>query len=233
MTRGRGGRSDPRAVQADRVVEQTLHEVVHEIRQPLAAIFALADVARRSPGVPAEVRGYLALIIEQASEVSAAAWSVLEGPTTGAASDGSEAVDVGDVVASVLQGFALSWGGTFTCSGDLDGVSVLGDRATVRRCLVNIVDNAVRAAGPHGKVTVTVRRGAGMLRILVEDDGPGFGNVPTGTGLGIELTRKALEAMGGALSVGAPGSLGGAAVTLFLRVPRADSTHVDEAARAG
>jgi signal transduction histidine kinase len=227
MTRGRGGRSDPRAVQADRVVEQTLHEVVHEIRQPLAAIFALADVARRSPGVPAEVRGYLALIIEQASEVSAAAWSVLEGPTTGAASEGSEAVT------SVLQGFALSWGGTFTCSGDLDGVFVLGDRATVRRCLVNIVDNAVRAAGPHGKVTVTVRRAAGMLRILVEDDGPGFGNVPTGTGLGIELTRKALEAMGGALSVGAPGSLGGAAVTLFLRVPRADSTLVDEAARAG
>lgn len=189
--------------------------VLHEIRQPLAAIFALAEAARSRPGVPVEVRTYLAQIVEQAGEISGAAWSVLAPGNAGTDSD-AEPVDVDEVVASVLDGFRLTWPGTFVRHGDRARSPVAGDRASVRRCLVNVVENAVRAAGSSGKVTLTVRRGAEAVTILVEDDGPGFGHGPRGTGLGIEVTRQSLAAIGGHLAAGVPSRTGGGAVALSL-----------------
>ena len=81
---------------------------------------------------------------------------------------------------------------------------------------MNVVDNAVRAAGPQGRVIVTVRPGPSSVRILVEDDGPGFGQVGGGTGLGLAITRHALEQLGGGLSILVPSGGGGGCVALSL-----------------
>jgi signal transduction histidine kinase len=93
---------------------------------------------------------------------------------------------------------------------------VLGGRDELRRALMNVVDNAVRAAGPRGRVLVTVRPGPASVRILVEDDGPGFGKVDGGTGLGLVITRQALEALGGGLSILLPSREAGGCVALSL-----------------
>jgi signal transduction histidine kinase len=103
---------------------------------------------------------------------------------------------------------------------------------TLRRCLVNVVDNAVRAAGPAGKVVLTVRRGPEAVRIDVEDDGPGFGHVPSVSGLGLAVTRQALEAVGGSLSVGLPSGIGGARVALVLPAWLAGDAYVGQPERA-
>ena len=64
--------------QVDLRVEQTLTILLHEIRQPLAAIFALAESARSQPDVPADARALLTQIIERTEEVAEATWSLLE-----------------------------------------------------------------------------------------------------------------------------------------------------------
>ena len=84
-----------------------------------------------------------------------------------------------------------------------------------------------RAAGPAGTVTVTVHRGTEVVRVLVEDDGPGFGHVPSGSGLGLPVTRRELEAMGGSLAAGVScGSFPGPVPD--ARLPFGDGTRTQE-----
>jgi signal transduction histidine kinase len=55
------------------------------------------------------------------------------------------------------------------------------DPSALWRLLANVVDNAVRAAGPDGRVEVWVGGGDGdVTTIDVVDDGPGFGAGPPG-----------------------------------------------------
>lgn len=189
-------------------------EALHEIRQPLSALFALAECVRLTPGLPEVAQQYLARLVEQAGEISGAAASALDRSGAGSA----DVVRMDEVLESVLESFALTWPGRLVRCGSDGSDSVPGRRAVVRRCLVNLIDNATRAAGPEGNVVVTVERGAGRLHVQVEDDGPGFGRIPRGAGLGIELTRRALTPLGGNLALGVSGGLLGACVVLSLPV---------------
>jgi signal transduction histidine kinase len=197
-------------------VEQALRTAMHEIRQPVAAVLALAEAARGLPAATPDVRGYLDLIIEQVLEVSSAAASVLERRVGTDDVDRGDLVDVDEVLDSVLQAFGRTWSGALDRRGPRGCMAASGSRPSVRRCLVNVIDNAVRAAGPDGKVIVTVHCDARSVRVVVEDDGPGFGALPPGTGIGLAVTRRELQSIGGRLSAGLRSSLGGARVVLSL-----------------
>lgn len=206
-------------------VEQALRTAMHEIRQPVAAVLALAEAARGLPGATSDVRGYLDLIIEQVQEVSSAAASVLERRTDDTAL--GDLVDVDQVLESVLQGFGRTWSGTLVRRGPRGCMAATGSRASIRRCLVNVIDNAVRAAGPDGEVVVTARCDVRSVRIVVEDDGPGFGALPTRTGIGLAVTRRELDSVGGRLSAGMRSPLGGARVVLSLPLRTTGPVLVD------
>jgi signal transduction histidine kinase len=212
-----GSSRQPDVVQerAASIAEGALRVAMHEIRQPLAAVFALAESARSLPGVSADVEQRLDQIIQQAQELSGVLTSALSRAVDGAAADPGPA-DIDEIVDSVVQAFRLTWTGTITSRGNRSGSRVAGGRDAVRRALMNVVDNAVRAAGPRGRVVVTVRPGPTSVRILVEDDGPGFGRIAGGTGLGLVITRQALEALGGGLSILLPSKAAGGCVALSL-----------------
>ena len=207
-------------------VEERLRTVLHEIRQPVAAVLALAEAARGLPGITPDMRDYLDLVIEQVQEVSGAAWSVLG---RGRVEDltGSLPVDIDEVLDSVLAAYSRTWTGTLVRHGHTGRLWTQGCRPAVRRCLVNVIDNAVRAAGPTGEVGVTVLQRAGSVRIDVEDDGPGFGDVPRGMGIGLAVTRRELHEIGGSLSSGERSGLGGARIAISLPLRRIDAVYLD------
>jgi two-component system nitrogen regulation sensor histidine kinase NtrY len=90
------------------------------------------------------------------------------------------------------------------------------DAQQIRRALINLIDNAIAAVGGKGRVRIATRgvAGGGMLRIEVEDSGPGipvsdrermfvpyFSTKKKGTGLGLAIVHKVVTDHRGTIRV--------------------------------
>lgn len=87
-----------------------------------------------------------------------------------------------------------------------DPVSAHLDRGQMEQVLVNVVKNAIEAAGKGGRVAVRIARDDGRTRIIVEDTGPGiaretrtslftpfFTTKPEGQGIGLTVVQEILR----------------------------------------
>lgn len=96
----------------------------------------------------------------------------------------------------------------------------------------NLVDNAIKYSPENGRVLVTASRRDKELWLQIEDSGPGVpeeqrtrvferfyritnSDVP-GSGLGLAIVRRALELLGGTITLDRSGELGGLSVTIRL-----------------
>lgn len=182
----------------------TVRALCHDLRQPLAAIRLLAgahggNIGRRFDG-----------IIEEARWLS----EMVESVIGGAADDVPGSVDIGDLVAHCVhraQPTATCHIGFFTINRAMAVVSPVA----MSRALGCVLDNAVRAAGPGGQVTVGVTGTGSEITIRVIDDGPGLGHVPTNNSLGLTITRALVLVCGGAFELKA-GPAGGAVAEIVL-----------------
>ncbi|MFI8527926.1 ATP-binding protein [Promicromonospora sukumoe] len=102
--------------------------------------------------------------------------------------------------------------------------------------LGNLIDNAVDAAGPDGRVRVLLRADGDRLHLQVDDDGPGIpaslhhqvfkagfstkvpGDREHSRGIGLALVRRVVDRRDGEVELGT-GDLGGACVHVELPLP--------------
>ena len=103
--------------------------------------------------------------------------------------------------------------------------------------LVNVLRNAAQSTGKHARLRLSIETTDVWARWTLDDDGPGIPDEivrrlgqpfvttrATGTGMGLAVVRRIVEASGGRLSV-ARAELGGAQVSLDF--PRAGSQQAD------
>jgi signal transduction histidine kinase len=195
-----------------------LRELCHDLRQPAATIGALVEAARLEPGLSAGVLRRLDQIRTESEQLSELIRHVLDGALS------FELLEAGRVAQDVIEGIRLTYHGGLQVVAEAD-VAVLADRVALRRALVNLVDNATRAAGPDGNVALTVGRRNGWVHFDVNDSGKCAG-LSHGPGLGLRIVERVTSTHGGDLAF-LPSHLGGTLARLRLPVVR---SHIERAA---
>ncbi len=120
-----------------------------------------------------------------------------------------------------------------------EGTVAWVDRDLVELAFVNVLRNALQSTASDGIVRIAVAPGASSVKWTVEDDGPGIPEEvakrlgqpfvttrATGTGMGLAVVHRIMDASGGRISVDRA-SRGGALVTLELPLPPANDTPTD------
>jgi len=222
-------------------VGQLVSGVAHELNNPLTSIAGLSEFLQERPGLAAD-REHLEVIHEQAERAGRIVRNLLTFARRGAASD--ELVDLNDVVQRTAQvvAYELELRG-ITLERRLAGkaLPVRGSQDELQQVVVNLVTNAIHAVrdlpkGAPRRVSLITAHEDGLGVVRVRDSGPGVDPALVheiftpffttkapgeGTGLGLSLSYRIVEAHGGRLAYHpAPG--GGAEFWFGLTLAAAD-----------
>ncbi|HEY6069062.1 MAG TPA: ATP-binding protein [Gaiellaceae bacterium] len=212
--------------------------VSHELRSPMAAVIGAARTlqGRWRELNAGQRQSLLALIGDETSRLTNLISDVLDTSRieAGTFSFTFTEVDVAELLRSVVAAAELGQG-EVRLRAELVGTipTIWGDRERLRQVMQNLVDNAVKYSSAGGEVRVVASAFDGLIRVDVEDDGPGIafedrelifekfgrsssvGSTKPGTGLGLFIARSIVEAHGGLLEVeSSPGT--GSVFTLEL-----------------
>jgi signal transduction histidine kinase len=212
-----------------------LDDLSHELRTPVGVIQAYAEALTDGVVVTEHDRE----AAERALAANAAQIGALLTEFR-AERDGSEAEPGVTSVKELLEGTAMRLGPAAAVSGvrldvqSVNGLRVCGNTIALSRVLDNLIDNAIRAAGSGGRVSVSAEHDGDEVRLLVDDDGPGIAPQDRirafdrlwrgdsartrdgGQGLGLAIARRLVESADGTIAI-TDAPLGGARLEVRLR----------------
>jgi signal transduction histidine kinase/ligand-binding sensor domain-containing protein/ActR/RegA family two-component response regulator len=223
------------AESANQAKSAFLAHMSHELRNPLSSILGVSNLLREDDATEQQ-REYLDLIDRSGEHLLNLIDDVLDVAKIEAGKEELQlaplnAIALSHEVADVMRVKAAAKQVDLICSHPTDvHPYVLADASKLRQVLINLVGNAIKFTA-KGRVTLrvgtTVADGADrlMLRFEVEDTGIGippqdrarifdpFVQVgkhtgQKGTGLGLTITRRFVEMMGGSIAVESTPGLG-------------------------
>ena len=201
-------------------VEQLMHTLAHELKSPIAAIQASAELLQEDMP-PAERRQFLASILEQNARQRQLIDKLLALVRVEKQQrlDHPERIALAPLLAQVAQDAAA----TLAARGlhlqlDADELAVAGDALLLRQALGNLLDNAAGFAPPGSRIDLTAHRQGAHVEIAVRDRGAGipayarervferFYSLPRpasgkSTGLGLPFVREVASLHGGTVEV--------------------------------
>jgi signal transduction histidine kinase len=192
---------------------RVFREICHDMRQPVAGVLALAAAALDEPQVPPAALARLRLIVEQAEWLAQIISDGLEAGVP--AREPAHRSDARQAVTEAVASARPLWPGEIALIAPAKAIYITVHPVILRRSIANLLDNAIRAAGSQGNVRVTAGSCPGWALIAIEDDGPGFGRIERGHGLGLSAVTRIVIKHGGRVEC-TRSSLGGTCVSLWL-----------------
>jgi two-component system sensor histidine kinase FlrB len=213
--------------------------LAHQVRTPLAAaVLYLGNAAL--PGIAGDQRAGL---LDRAAACLRDLEELVDGMLGFArgAARSPTTTTIRDVLATVERAAAAACrpGQTLRIAPVDPALAIAVGREALAGALLNLVQNALQAAGPAAAVAIDVVADATRVRLTVSDNGPGippalrtrvrqpfFTTRPDGTGLGLAVVDALVRAAGGTLTIGerpVPGVAGDASAgaSICLELPRA------------
>ena len=212
-------RDDVQRVERER--SQLLADISHDLATPLTAIRGYAETLL-DPGVDIDANDrerYLRDVLHASERMDRLLGDLLElgRLEAGTAALDPVALDLVSLVRHSVERFAPIFereGLVLRWRGPDRPLEVVADGLRLEQVLDNLLGNALRHVPRGGTVEVDVEAAAGLARVVVEDDGPGFAeeDLPRvfdrfyrgdrarstpGTGLGLAIVRQIVTAHGG------------------------------------
>ena len=226
----------------DEVQSDFIATVSHELRTPMTAVLGAAKTLLRDDIdlAPERRLQLLQMIGDQGTRLTQITEEILLASRLdrGELRLETDRLDVGEVVRATVETMRQRLPSSISLTTKLvsNGAAV-GDRDRVEQVLVNLLDNAIKYSPDGGAVVVSTARVPEAVRVTVEDQGigiphteqsaifekfyradPHLKEVPSGTGLGLYISRELVRRMGGRIGVR---SQFGAGSTFFFELPSA------------
>jgi signal transduction histidine kinase len=225
----------------DKMKDEFLATLAHELRNPLAPIRNALEIMRMTPGATAfeparqiidrQVR-QLVRLIDDLLDVSRI--------TRGKLSLVMESLDLREVITTaaeaskpVLDKAQVA----YSASLPDERLPVAADRVRLAQVFTNLLNNAAKYTEPGGRVELAADRQKGLLRVRVADTGVGIpaavlpqvfelftqvdrtlNRAQGGLGIGLALVKKLTEMHGGTVEAASAGEGKGATFTVWLPV---------------
>ena len=218
------------AESANRAKTQFLSQMSHELRTPMNAILGFGQLLVSDPRQPlvAYQQAYVAEILRGAHHLLDLINEILD---LGRIEAGQLQLEPEALALPEMLEQCLSLMRTLAESHDVQlqplalpdrgsaGLRVTADRKRLLQVLLNLLGNAIKYNRPGGSVSVRCRQEGGHVRLAVEDNGRGLDaeeqrrlfqpferlsaahSAIEGTGIGLALSRRLVEAMGGTIGV--------------------------------
>jgi signal transduction histidine kinase len=241
----------------DRLKDDFVATVNHELRTPLASIRAFSEILRDHPDLPDEERHeFLRIVVTESERLTRLINQLLDLSkieATGAIPAQSKIVDLATVIrestAAMHQVFAASQI-ELALRIEADPAIVMGDHDRLVQVVINLLGNAAKfSPAGRGRATLWLRRVGREFEITVSDNGPGIratdreivferfrqlgdmmSDKPQGAGLGLAISQRIITQHGGRIWV--EDAKGGGAA-FHIRLTRAPAPALGEEALAG
>jgi two-component system, OmpR family, sensor histidine kinase ChvG len=209
-------------------IEHFAADVAHELKNPLTSLRSAVETALRVDD-PAKQKQLLRLVLEDANRLDRLITDISDASRLDAemSRDERSIVPLGSMLAALIAVYrdaadadspflALDLPGGVGASGAT--LNVRGNEERLVRVFRNLLDNAISFSPPGGTITVRARRTGDMIRVAIEDAGPGipegklgaifdrfYSERPKGedfgthSGLGLAISKQIVEAHHGTI----------------------------------
>ncbi len=208
------------AESASRAKSLFLANMSHEIRTPMNAVLGYTQLIETDPHLPDKYRHPLKAIRVAGNHLIGLIDDILDLSKieAGAMELHVRDFDLGDLTEDIAEMFRIRCeqkGLRWNLDAQVGESAVRGDDRKLRQVLINLLGNAVKFTD-HGQISLKVVQSGRRYAFSVEDTGSGIsdearerifepfqqaeqGEAKGGTGLGLTITRRQVELMGGTL----------------------------------